>query len=152
VYTEPSDIITTDTGKNFTSNEFKNEAKALSINIKKVPVKAHNSISKIERYHTPLRHAYDILRSELPHSSPELCLSLTVKAINNTADPNDLILTLLIFETYLRISTASLPSPDIIIRAAVIRKAMKKLNDMRVKRQIRDALLIRNESDTIQTL
>ena len=152
MYIGPPDIVTTDADKNFTSNEFKNEAKALLINVKEVSVEAHNSISKIERYYASLRRAYDILRSELPYLSPELCLSLAVKVINNTADLNNLISTLLIFETYLRISTASLPSPDIIIRAAVIRKAMKKLNDMRVKRQIRDALLIRNESDTIQTL
>jgi len=134
VYTEPPDIVTTDAGKNFTSNEFKNEAKALLIDIKKVPVKTHNSISKIERYYVSLRRAYDILRSELPYSSPELCLSLAVKVINDTADPNDLILTLLIFGTYPRISIASLLSPDIIVRAAVVRKAMKELNDMRVKR------------------
>jgi len=124
----------TDADKNFTSNEFKNEAKVLLINVKKVPVEAHNSISKIERYYAPLRRAYDILRSELPYSSPELCLSLTVKAINNIADPNDLILTLLVFGTYPRISTASLPSSDIIVRAAAVRKAMKKLNNIRVKR------------------
>jgi hypothetical protein len=134
VYTEPPDIVTTDADKNFISNEFKNEAKALLINVKEVPVEAHNSISKIERYHTPLRRAYNILRSELPYSSPELCLSLTIKVINNTADLNGLVLTLLIFGTYLRISTASLLSSDIIVRAAAVRKAMKKLNDMRVKR------------------
>ena len=123
----------TDADKNFTSNEFKNEAKVLLINVKKVPVEAHNSISKIERYYAPLRHTYDILRSELSYSSPELCLSLAVKAINNTADPNGLILTLLIFETYPRISTASLSSSSIIVRATAVRKAMKELNDMRVK-------------------
>ena len=134
MYTEPSDIITTDTGKNFTSNEFKNEAKALSINIKEVSVETHNSISKIERYYAPLRYVYDILRSELPYSSPELCLSLAVKVINDIADLNDLILTLLVFGTYLRISTASLLLSNIIIRAAVVRKAIKKLNDIRIKR------------------
>ena len=148
MYTESSDIVTTDAGKNFISNEFKNEAKALLIDVKKVPVKTHNSISKIKRYYIPLRRAYDILRSELSYSSPELCLSLTVKAINDTADLNSLILTLLIFETYPRISTASLLSPSIIIRAAAVRKVMKELNDIRVKRQIHDALLIRNKSDT----
>jgi len=142
----------TDADKNFTLNEFKNEAKALLINVKEVSVKTHNSISKIERYYAPLRCAYDILRSELSYSSPELCLSLAVKVINNTADSNDLILTLLVFGTYLRISTASLPSPNIIVRAAAVRKVMKELNDMRVKRQIRDALLIRNGPDATQTL
>jgi len=115
VYTESSDIVTTDAGKNFISNEFKNEAKALLIDVKKVPVKTHNSISKIKRYYAPLRYAYDILRSELPYSSSELCLSLTVKVINDTADSNDLILTLLIFGTYPRISIASLLSSGIIV-------------------------------------
>ena len=124
----------TDADKNFTSNEFKNEVKVLLIDIKKVSVKTHNSISKIERYYVSLRRAYDILRSKLSYLSPELCLSLAIKVINDTADLNDLILTLLIFGTYLRISTASLLLSDIIIRAAAVRKVMKKLNDMRVKR------------------
>ena len=152
MYIGPPDIIITNAGKNFTSNEFKNSAKALSIDVKEVPVEAHNSIGKVKRYYASLRRAYTIIRTELPQSSPELCLSLTVKVINDIAGPNGLILTLLVFGAYLRISTVLIPSSGVIERAAAVRKAMKKLAELRTKRQIRDALSTRNGPDTTQTL
>jgi hypothetical protein len=36
----------------------------MAIEIKKIPVETHNSISKVERYHQPLRRAYKIIRDE----------------------------------------------------------------------------------------
>jgi hypothetical protein len=30
-----------------------------------VPVKAHNSVSQVERYYAPLRRAYEIIQDEL---------------------------------------------------------------------------------------
>ena len=33
----------------------------MSIEIKEVPVEAHNSVSKVERYHAPLRRAFKII-------------------------------------------------------------------------------------------
>jgi hypothetical protein len=37
----------------------------MAIEIKEIPVETHNSIGKIERYHQPLRRAYEIIRDEL---------------------------------------------------------------------------------------
>ena len=37
----------------------------MAIEIKEIPVKAHNNIGKIERYYQPLRRAYEIIRDEL---------------------------------------------------------------------------------------
>jgi hypothetical protein len=37
----------------------------MAIEIKEIPVEAHNSIGKIERYYQPLRRAYEIIRDEL---------------------------------------------------------------------------------------
>ena len=37
----------------------------MAIEIKEVPVEAHNSVGKVERYHAPLRRAYDIIQEEL---------------------------------------------------------------------------------------
>ena len=55
VYTGPSDLIVHDAGTNLTAREFRQNATTMSIQIKKVPVEAHNSINKVERYHKPLR-------------------------------------------------------------------------------------------------
>ena len=64
-YQGPPDYVVHDAGKNFTSTEFKQLASSMSIEVKEVPVEAHNSVGKVERYHAPLRRAYEILREEL---------------------------------------------------------------------------------------
>jgi hypothetical protein len=43
-----------DAGSNFVGTKFKQPAKQLAIEVKEVPVEAHNSISKVEKYHNPL--------------------------------------------------------------------------------------------------
>jgi hypothetical protein len=67
-----------------------------------VLVEAYNSISKVERYYTPLRRAYKIIRIELKEEGidDEVCLQIAIKAINNTASPNSLVPTLLVFRAY----------------------------------------------------
>jgi len=44
------------------------------IKVKEVPVKAHNSIKKVERYYTLLYRAYKIISLELKDASEELTL------------------------------------------------------------------------------
>lgn len=85
----------------------------MGISIKEVPVEAHNSIGKVERYHAPRRRAYKILRDEDPSLSPEAALQMAVKAVNDTAGPNGIVPTLLVFGTYPRLTEDSTPSPTI---------------------------------------
>jgi hypothetical protein len=66
----------------------------------------------VERYYAPLRRAYEIVTEELQGylvRKPAL-LQMAVKAVNDTAGPNGLILTLLVFSTYPRMSDLDLPS------------------------------------------
>ena len=44
------------------------------IKVKEVPIKAHNSIKKVEWYYIPLYHVYEIISSELKGVSEELTL------------------------------------------------------------------------------
>jgi len=46
----------------------------MEIKVKEVPIKAHNSIKKVERYYTLLRQAYKIISLELEGASEELIL------------------------------------------------------------------------------
>ena len=46
----------------------------MAIEVKEVPVKAHNSVGKVERYHTLLRRVYEIISLELNGASEELVL------------------------------------------------------------------------------
>jgi hypothetical protein len=44
------------------------------IKVKEVPIKAHNSIRKVEQYYIPLRRVYKIISLELKGISKELTL------------------------------------------------------------------------------
>jgi hypothetical protein len=45
---------------------------------------------------------------------------MAIKAVNNTAGPNRIVPTLLVYGAYLRISNLGPPAPSIIERAAII--------------------------------
>ena len=72
----------------------------MAIKVKEVPVKAHNSIKKIEQYYILLHCIYEIISSELKGTSKELTLQMAVKAVNDSTSLNRLIPTLLVFSTY----------------------------------------------------
>ena len=52
---------------------------------------------------------------------------MAVKAVNNTAGPNGLVPTLLVYRAYLRISKLDPPAPSIIDRAAIIQKVIVEI-------------------------
>ena len=69
---------------------------------------------------------------------------MAVKAINNTTSPNRLVPTLLVYRAYLRISKLDPPTPSIIERAAIIRKAIAEIVKLRAKQTVNNALYYRN--------
>ena len=69
---------------------------------------------------------------------------MAVKAINDTASPDRLVPTLLVYGAYPRMSKLDSPAPSIIERAAAIRKAMAKIIKLRAKQTINNALHHRN--------
>jgi hypothetical protein len=112
-YLGPLDLITSDAGKNFVSKEFKTYADTMGIRTKAVPVEAHNSIGMVERYHGPLRRVYQIIHTEVPDLSDEAVLQMSFKAINDTAGPDGLVPTLLVFGAYPRMAESGLPSSTV---------------------------------------
>jgi hypothetical protein len=102
-----------DAGKNFTVTEFKQLASSMLIKVKKVPVEAYNSVGLVERYHALLRRAYEILKAELKdeHINKEMILQMAVKAVNDSARPDRIVPTLLVFGSYLRMTEMDPPSP-----------------------------------------
>jgi hypothetical protein len=93
-----------------------------------------------------LRRAYQIITEELQGSgtTKELNLQIAVKAVNDTAGPNGLVLTLLVFGAYPRISTLDPPAPTITQQATAVRKAMAEVAKIRAERQVNNALNQRN--------
>ncbi|KAI0997194.1 hypothetical protein K3495_g10991 [Podosphaera aphanis] len=102
IYVVPPDFTIGDAGKNFTTTEFRENARALAIQVKEVPVEAHNSIGKLERHHGPLRRAYEVIYADL-HGTQTMAsdiLKMAIKAVNDTAGPNGLVPKLLVFGAY----------------------------------------------------
>ena len=120
----------------------------MAITTKAVPVEAHWSIGIVKRFHPVLRRAYKVIMKNLTEMkiSKELRLQMAVKTVNDTAGPNGLVLTLLVFGAYSRMHHLDPPAPNIIQRAAAISKAMGEVRKIMAKRQIRDALNTRNGS------
>ena len=58
---------------------------------------------------------------------------MAVKAVNNTASPNELVPTLLVYRAYLRISNLDTPTPSITERAAIIRKVIAEIVKLQAK-------------------
>ena len=147
MYVGPPDFIVHDAGTQFTSHEFTSSASAMAITTKCVPVEAHHSIGIVERYHKPLRRAYDIIREEIPDIQRDNALQMAVKAVNDTAGPDGLTPTLLVFGTYPRMVQSDPPSPSVLQRADAIKKAMHEVRKLHANRQVADALHQRNGPD-----
>jgi hypothetical protein len=79
-------------------------------------------------------------------------LQIVVKTINDLAGPDGIILILLVFGAYPRITNNSLLSPITIKRAEAIRKASNKIRKFYAKRYINNALRIRNSPNIIEIL
>jgi hypothetical protein len=153
-YLGPLDMVVHDAGKNFTSTEFKQLARSMAVDVKEVPVEAHNSIGLVERYHAPLRRSYEIIRDELKdeHIDKEMILQMAVKAVNDSVGPNGLVPTLLVFGAYPRLTEMDPPSPSVTKRAEAIRAATKEVRRLHAVRQVQEALAIRNGPNTMLTL
>ncbi len=100
VYLRLLAFVIYDLGTNFNSKEFRDNARIMDIKTKQMPVKVHNSIRLVERYYVPLRRVYNILLKELPDLLKEERLQIVIKAINDTAGPNGIVPTLLVFGAF----------------------------------------------------
>ena len=99
-------------------------------------------------YHTVLRRAFSIITAEIPDASRDVVLQITVKAVNDTAGPDGLVPTLLVFGAYPRMTVLDPPAPSITQRATAIQKAMTEIAKLKAQRQVTDALRTRNGPDT----
>lgn len=153
-YIGPPDQIVHDAGPNFSSAEFRQLAKDVFVAIKEVPVEAHNSVGKVERGHTQIRRAYEILSEELAGQgySKEMLLQMSIKVVNDTAGPDGIVPTLLVFGVYPRMTDMDAPHPSVQKRALAIMKATKEVRRLTAVRQVADALAMRNGPSTLATL
>jgi hypothetical protein len=104
----------------------------MAIEIEEISIKAHHFIGKIEKYHAPVKRAFEIITANLGNTiTPEHVLQMAVKAVNNTTGPNGLIPILLVFGTFPRISHESPPSLSIAARGEAMRKAITEIHKLK---------------------
>ena len=77
---------------------------------------------------------------------------MAVKAVNDSAGPDGIVPTLLVFGAYPRITELDPPSLSITHRAEAIQKATKEVREINARRQVNEALKMRNGPDTLPTL
>lgn len=143
-YVGPPAYIAHDPGTNFAAAEFRQSAKMMDTEVLQQPVEAHNSIGKIERYHVPLRRAYNIISREIPNLSKEMRLQMAVKAINDTVGPHGLVPTLLVFGCFPRMTRNDAPSVSLAQRSLAVKKAMVEVKRCHAARKVADGLRMRN--------
>lgn len=49
-----------------------------------VPIESPSSMTYVDRYHAPIRHAYKIIKSEAPETDADAALQITVKPMNDS--------------------------------------------------------------------
>ena len=100
-----------------------------------------------------IKRAFEIFTAELGGSTrPEPILQMAVKAVNDTAGPDGLVPTLLVFGAYPRQTAESNPTPPMAKRAKAVFKAMKELRKLRAKQTVNDALNTRNGPSDLNVL
>ncbi len=121
----------------------------MNIKINTISIETHYSIDMIERYHDSFRRMYAIIIAKISNIDSNSTLQMTFKALNDFAEFNELIFTLLVFETYLRMIEMNALSSTIIQRFVAMRKIMNEVRKSIAARQVNDALNIRNDSFSI---
>jgi hypothetical protein len=83
-----------------------------------------------------------------------IMLQMAVKAINNTAGYNNIVLTLLVFGAFSQMTHINPPALLITQQATVIKKAIAEVTELRMQRQVTDVLRTRNRplTDDIHTI
>ena len=135
-------IISHDQGTYFTSDYFQSCCAEFGIVTKQTPTESHNYLALCERYHSIIRRVYQKIKSVHQGLPCEVILSLSVHAVNNTAVPDGIVPTLLVFGTMPRLplpAFSSLPVPQE-QRFEEMKTAREEMMSITAQRRIREAL------------
>lgn len=97
VYLGLPNVLRVDQEASFNSAKFMTLAEAHGITLQFSGVESHNALGKGERYHAPLRRVYQILAKNHPNMSKDLLLRYAIKGVNDTANIDGLVPSLLVF-------------------------------------------------------
>lgn len=106
------DCVQVDQGPQFKSHEFRSMLSSAGILVQPSGVESHNALGNGERYHAYLRQVFKKIRDEVTSLDKHDTLRLAIKAVNDTAGPNGLVPTLLVFGVLPRLPIHPRDLPD----------------------------------------
>lgn len=111
---------------------------------------AANSMSILERCHSRLRRAVNIIRQEAADIEESSLLEISVRCINDSVGLEESVPTLLVFGALLRLGLPNdLTMSSTLKRAITLRIATEAMSRHFARREVRDALVTRNELDVL---
>lgn len=135
VYMGPPDYLRLDQGSQFTSHEFISSATSTGIELLHSPIENPASMSHVERYHAPLRKAFQKLEADLPKEKAADILQMAVHCVNSTIGPEGLCPTLCVFGAIPK-PARNCPAPQQIERARAIDDAIREVEREQTKRKV----------------
>jgi hypothetical protein len=102
----------TDQGSVFMSRTWRGMCAVADISLRHTGVESHNSLNVGESLHGPLRRIYLRVHDSHPGLTTELCLAISVKAMNDTFNADGLCPTLLVFGVAPRVPNAEFVLPN----------------------------------------
>ena len=139
-YLRPPDHLRVDQGSNLMGKQFLDSAEAEGVSLLQAPIESPCSMSHVERYHAPLRVAFEKIRDSLPKSDTDVdCLQMAVKSVNDTIGREGLCPTLLVNGAIPRPPRRS-PAVTQMQRARAIDAATAAIQKEHAKRKIAFAL------------
>lgn len=100
VYIGYPNVTRLDRSENFTSSTFHEIASLPYIKLQFSGTESHNSIAFRERYHDSLRRVFLKIRTDYQSLDPEILLRYAIEALNDTAGFKGLVLSMLVFGTF----------------------------------------------------
>jgi Reverse transcriptase (RNA-dependent DNA polymerase) len=131
------DKLRVDSGSVFTSTRFAEITGNAGISLQVSGVESHNSLGSGERYHEPLRRTYLKVRMDYPQIQPQLALRLAIKALNDTAGPEGLVPSLLVFGVLPRFPVSHTQLPDQQTRMAALSAARAEAETITAELRLR---------------
>ena len=136
----------------FVSNRFRNLCQLDGISLKISAVESHNSNDVGERYHSSLRRIYQKVVRKHPNINNDAALEVAVRVLNDTAGPNGLVLTLLVFGVMPRMPIRPMELPSQLERMTAIHAARKELSQLIASHRVTQALQRNTPSASISSL
>ena len=134
------DEVRCDQGPQFRSKRWDDILRMAGISKKLSGVESHNSLGVGEKYHDFLRTIFCKVTATYRYLDKNFALTLSVKAMNDTAGPDGLVPTLLVFGAMPRIPLVPVALPGQVERMKAMEDARAEMSKIMAKSRLRRAL------------